>query len=225
MRCRAQGAGLVRSDIGDQRRSTLVSALYIVVCRLLELIVLVGRCERAKELEILVLRHEVSILRRQAGRPRFEAHDRVLLAALSRMLPRRSWNAFLVRPETLLRWHRQLVARRWTYPRRGPGRPPIGRDVRELVVQLARGNPSRGYLRIVGELRKLGIAVSATSIRTILAQAGLPPAPQRHRQSWRSFLRAHGDSILACDFFTVDTVWLRRLYVLCACFRTCGVGW
>jgi putative transposase len=133
----------------------LVSALYIVVCRLLELIVLVGRCERAKELEILVLRHEVSILRRQAGRPRFEAHDRVLLAALSRMLPRRSWNVFLVRPETLLRWHRQLVARRWTYPRRGPGRPPIGREVRELVVQLARENPSWGYLRIVGELRKL----------------------------------------------------------------------
>ena len=93
------------------------------------------------------------------------------------MLPRSSWNVVLVRPETLLRWHRQLVARRWTYPRRGPGRPPIGRAVRELVVQLARENPSRGYLRIVGELRKLGIAVSATSIRTILAQAGLP---QRH---------------------------------------------
>jgi putative transposase len=172
----------------------LVSALYIVVCRLLELIVLVGRGDRAKELEILVFRHELSILRRQAGQPRFEAHDRVLLAAFSRMLPRRSWNVFLVRPETLLRWHRRLVARRWTYPHQRPGRPPISTEVRELILRLAR--------------------VSATSVRNILTRAGLPPAPQRDRQSWRGFLRARGESILACDFFTVDTIWLRRLYVL-----------
>jgi putative transposase len=192
----------------------LVSGLYLVVCRLLGLVVLVGRGDRAKELEILVLRHELSILRRQVGRPRFEAHDRVLLAAFSRMLPRRSWNAFSVRPETLLAWQRRLVARRWTYPHRRPGRPPISRDVRELILRLARENSSWGYLRIAGELRKLGIAVSATSVRNILANAGLPPAPQRDSQSWRSFLRAHGESILACDFFTVDTVRLRRLYVL-----------
>jgi putative transposase len=102
----------------------LVSALYLVVCRLLELIVLVGRGDRAKELEILVLRHELSILRRQVGRPRFDAHDRILLTAFSRMLPRRSWAAFSVRPETLLAWHRRLVARRWTYPHRRPGRRP-----------------------------------------------------------------------------------------------------
>ena len=192
----------------------LLSALYTVVCRLLELIVLVGRRDRAKEIEILVLRHELSILRRQVRSPRFAPHDRLLLAGLSRMLPRRSWSVFLVRPETLLRWHGRLVARRWTYPHRRPGRPAIGRDVRELVLRLARENPSWGYMRIVGELRKLGIVVSATSVRTILARAGLPPAPQRDRQSWRTFLRAHGESILACDFFTVDTVWLRRLYVL-----------
>ena len=102
----------------------LVSALYVVVGRLLELVVLFARGDRAKELEILVLRHELSILRRQVGRPRFEPHDRLLLAALSRVLPRRSWNAFPVRPETLLRWHRRLIARRWTYPHRRPGRPP-----------------------------------------------------------------------------------------------------
>jgi hypothetical protein len=144
-----------------------VSVLYIVVCRLLELIVLIGRRDRAKELEILVLRHELSVLRRQAGQPRFEPHDRLLLAALSRMLPRRSWNAFLVRPETLLRWHRRLVARRWTYPHRPPGGPPISRGVRELILRLARENPSWGYPRIAGELRKLGIAVSATSVRNI----------------------------------------------------------
>jgi putative transposase len=191
-----------------------VSGLYVVVCRLLELLVLLGRRDRAKDLEILVLRHELSILRRQAGRPRFEMHDRILLAAFSRMLPRRSWAAFSVRPETLLSWHRRLVACRWTYPHRRPGRPPISRDVRELTLRLARENSSWGYLRIAGELRKLGIGVSASSIRNILVKAGLPPAPRRDSQSWRSFLRAHGESILACDFFTVDTVWLRRMYVL-----------
>jgi transposase InsO family protein len=191
-----------------------VSALYLVVCRLLELIVLVGRGDRAKELEILVLRHELSILRRQVKRPRLQPHDRLLLAALSRMLPRGFWNAFSVRPETLLSWHRRLVARRWTYPHRPPGRPPIGPDVRALIRRLARENSSWGYLRIAGELRKLGVAISASSVRNILVGAGLPPAPRRDSQAWRSFLRAHGESILACDFFTVDTVWLRRLYVL-----------
>jgi transposase InsO family protein len=191
-----------------------VSALYVVVCRLLELVVLLGRRERAKELEILVLRHELSVLRRRVGQPRYEPHDRLLLAALSRALPRCSWNTFLVSPETLLRWHRRLVARSWTYPHRRPGRPPLDRRVRELVVRLARENPSWGYVRIVGELRELGLAVSATSVRNILTKAGVPPAPQRDRQSWRSFLRAHGASILACDFFTVDTVWLRRIWVL-----------
>jgi putative transposase len=192
----------------------LVPALYVVVRRLLEFVVLLGRGDRAKELEILVLRHELSILRRQVGRPGFETHDRVLLAAFSRMLPRRSWTAFSVRPETLLAWHRGLVARRWTYPHRRPGRPSISRDVRELILRLARENSSWGYLRIAGELRKLSIAVSASSVRKILVKAGVPPAPQRDAHSWRSFLRAHGESILACDFFTVDTVWLRRLYVL-----------
>jgi transposase InsO family protein len=188
--------------------------LYVVVRRLLEFVVLLGRGDRAKEFEILVLRHELSILRRQVGRPRLEAHDRVLLAAFSRMLPRRSWNVFFVRPETLLSWHRRLVARRWTYPHRRPGRPAISRDVRELILRLARENSSWGYLRIAGELRKLEIAVSATSVRNILFKAGLPPAPRRDAQSWRSFLRAQGESILACDFFTVDTIWLSRLYVL-----------
>jgi putative transposase len=192
----------------------LVSSLYVLVCRLLELLVLFGRGDREKEVEILVLRHELSILRRQVGQPRFAPRDRLVLTALSRVLPRRRWDAFLVRPETLLRWHRRLVARRWTYPHRRPGRPPIGREVRELVLRLARENTSWGYLRIVGELRKLGIDVSATFVRNVLTSAGVPSAPQRDRQSWRAFLQAHADSILACDFFTVDTVWLRRLYVL-----------
>jgi putative transposase len=192
----------------------LVSLVYVVVCRVFALVALLARGERSKELEILVLRHELSVLRRQVTRPRFEPGDRLVLAALSRVLPRSSWSAFVVRPETLLRWHRRLVARHWTYPHRGPGRPPVGREVRELIVRLARDNPSWGYVRIVGELRKLGIDVSATLVRNVLADAGLPPAPQRDRLSWQSFLRSQGESMLASDFFTVDTVCLRRLYVL-----------
>ena len=193
----------------------LVSLVYVVVCRLFALVLLLGRGERSKELEILVLRHQLSVLRRQVKRPRFEPSDRLVLAALSRMLPRRSWRGvFHVRPETLLRWHGRLVARHWTYPHHGPGRPPVGGEVRALIVRLARENTGWGYVRIVGELRKLGIDVSATLVRNVLADAGLPPAPQRDRLSWRSFLRAQGESIIACDFFTVDTVWLRRLHVL-----------
>ncbi len=191
-----------------------VSFVYVLAGRLFELVVLLGRGERSKELEILVLRHELSILRRQVRRPRFAPRDRLLLAALSRVLPRRSWRVLLVRPETLLRWHRRLVAKQWTYPHRRPGRPPIDAEVRELVLRLARENNSWGYLRIVGELRKLGIEVSATLVRNVLRAAGVPPAPQRDQLDWRSFLRQHAATTLACDFLTVDTVLLRRLYVL-----------
>jgi putative transposase len=164
-----------------------------------------------------LLRHELSILRRQVRRPEFTERDRLLLAALSRMLPRRSWRAFVVRPETLLHWHRQLRARHWTYPHRRPGRPgrpPIDCEVRQLILRLARENSSWGYLRIVGELRKLGIYVSATLARNVLRAAAVPPAPQRGQLDWRSFLRQHAATMLACDFLTVDTVLLRRLYVL-----------
>jgi putative transposase len=192
----------------------LVSSLYLVACRLLALLVLLARADRSKELEILVLRHELAVLRRQVGRPQFDPPDRLILAALSRVAPRRSWSAFPVRPETLLRWHRRLIARRWTHPHRRPGRPPIEREIRELILRLARENTSWGYVRIVGELRKLGITVSATLARSVLAEARIPPAPQRDRLGWRAFLRQQGDSMLACDFLTVDTVWLRRLYVL-----------
>lgn len=192
----------------------LVSVVYVLACRLFAFVLLLARGERSKELEILVLRHELSVLRRQVKRPRLEPGDRLVLAALSRVLPRRSWSAFLVQPETLLRWHRRLVTRHWTYPHRSPGQPPIDRAVRELIVRLAGENTSWGYVRIVGELRKLGIDVSATLVRNVLVDAGLPPAPLRDRLSWRSFLRAQGESIIACDFFTVDTVWHRRLHVL-----------
>jgi hypothetical protein len=189
----------------------LVSLVYLVACRLLALVLMLARSDGSKELELLVLRHELLILRRQARRPQLTESDRLLLAALSRLMSRRSWHAFFDTPETLLRWHRRIVARRWTYPHRRPGRPPIDQAVRELIVRLARENSLWGYVRIVGELRKLGIIVSATLVRNVLARAGIPPAPERAASNWRSFLRQHGNTILACDFFTVDTVWLRRL--------------
>jgi len=178
------------------------------------LVVLLARSDRSKELELLVLRQELSILRRQARRPQLRESDRLVLAALSRVMPRRSWQAFLVTPETLLRWRRRIVACRWTYPHGRPGRPAVNQEVRQLILLLARENSRWGYVRIVGELRKLGITVSATLVRNVLARAGIPPVPERAASSWRSFLRHHGNTILACDLFTVDTVWLRRLYVL-----------
>ena len=157
---------------------------------------------------------ELAILRRQSRRATIRPVDRAILAALSRALPRSAWASLSVRPETLLRWHRQLVRRRWTYPHRRPGRPPLDRAVQALVVRLARENPSWGYKRIVGELRGIGISVSATSVRTILIRHGLPPAPQRDELSWRNFLRQRAATTLACDFFTVETAWLKRIYVL-----------
>jgi hypothetical protein len=192
----------------------LVSFAYVLARRLLELILLLGRSDGSKELEIVVLRHELSILRRQVMRPRLSQRDRLLLAALSRVLPRRSWQVFFVTPQTLLRWHRQLVRRRWPYPQRRPGRPPLDPSIRALVLRLARENSSWGYLRIAGELRTLGICVSGSYVRNVLVRAGVPPAPARDRLSWRAFLRQHAASTLACDFFTVETLTLQRLYVL-----------
>jgi putative transposase len=185
-----------------------------LVCRcLLQLVLLRRRSEAFKELEIVVLRHELSVLRRQARRPQLTMADRVLLAAASRLLPRPNWRSFMVTPATLLRWHRRLVARRWTCGDRR-GRPPISEEIRALVLRLARENPRWGYQRIAGELNGLGIAVSATTVAKILRQAGLGPAGERSGLSWRAFLRAQASSMLAVDFFTVETISLQRLYVL-----------
>ncbi len=138
----------------------------------------------------------------------------MLLAAVSTLLPRERWSVFVVSPQTLLRWHRELVARKWTNRRRLPGRPPLDPGLRELVLRLARENPRWGCVRIQGDLRKLGIRVGATTIRSILRGSGLGPAPRRQGTSWREFLRAQAQGIVACDFFTVETAWLRTLYVL-----------
>ena len=189
------------------------SLCYLMVQRLLKLAALRFRSDEFKELEIVVLRHELGVLRRQLGRPELSPSDRVFLSAASRLLPRARWRSFVVTPTTLLRWHRRLVARRWKYPSR-VGRPPISEEMRELVLRLARENPRWGYQRIVGELRRLGLMVSASMVRKLLAAAGLGPAGERAGLSWRKFLRAQAQSMLAVDFFTVETISLRRLYVL-----------
>jgi putative transposase len=138
----------------------------------------------------------------------------VLLAALSRLLPRVSWEMFFVTPATLLRWHRDLIARRWTYKRRRPGRPSTRKDIREAVLRLARENPTWGYQRISGELAGAGIRVPPSTVRDILKRAGLDPAPRRTGPSWGQFLRAQADGILACDLFHVETVFGKRIHVL-----------
>ncbi len=152
-------------------RGVVLSLLYWSLRRLLELLVLRMRAERAKEIEILVLRHQLRLLERQVARPQLRPADRALLAALSRVLPRRAWSSFVVSPATLLRWHREVVARRWTYPHRRPGRPETAFELRELVVRLARENPGWGYRRIQGELVGLGIKLAASTVWTILRQA------------------------------------------------------
>jgi putative transposase len=189
------------------------SLCYLALRRVLQLAALRFRSEEFKELEIVVLRHELAVLRRQVARPELRPADRVFLAATSRLLPRTSWRLLVVTPTTLLRWHRRLVARRWTYPGR-VGRPPIGGEIRALVLRLALENPRWGYQRIAGELRGLGVSVSATTVRAVLKNAGVGPAGERAGLSWREVLRAQAHSTFAVDFFTVETVWLQRLYVL-----------
>jgi hypothetical protein len=192
----------------------LWSFVYLAVRGVLGLIVLAVRPARSKDLEILVLRHELAVLQRQSSRPRLTCADRAFLAAVSRLLPRAAWGCFSVRPETLLGWHRRLVARRWTYPSARLGRPPLDPSVVALILRLARENPRWGYQRIVGELKGLGVTVSPTTVRTVLVEAGVPPAPDRSGMSWRAFLRQQAATTLACDFLTVETAFLQRVYVL-----------
>jgi putative transposase len=190
------------------------SLVYLLLRQILSMLTQLARDGGARDVELLVLRHEVAVLRRQVHRPKLQPADRVVLAALSRLLPRDRWSVFFVTPATLLRWHRQLVARHWTYPHRRAGRPAVSGEIRQLVLRLAEENPTWGHRRVHGELVGLGYRIAASTVWTILHRAGVDPAPRRSGPTWRQFLTAQAQSIIACDFFTVDTVFLKRIYVL-----------
>jgi putative transposase len=195
---------------------------YLILARVLSWLALLARSDATKDVEILLLRHEVAVLRRQnleprahAGRrgparPRLSWVDRALLSALSRLLPLELRRLRLVSPRTLLHWHAQLVARRWTYPRRHPGRPPVAPPIRALVLRMAQENSSWGYRRVQGELVGLGYAIATSTVWRILKVAGLDPVPRRTGPTWRQFLAAQAHAILAVDFAYIDTVFLRR---------------
>ena len=194
----------------------IFSAAYLVVRRLLGCLIVLARREVSKDAGLLVLRHENAVLRRQIGRIRYQPGDRLWLAALSRLIPRHRWGEVpAVTPAAPLAWHRRLVARKWDYAsRRRPGRPSTAAAIRTLVIRIAADNPARGHRRVPGELVKPGHRIAASTVRQILHDAGIDPAPRRTGPTWKQFLTAQARGILAAGFVHVDTVLLRRLYAL-----------
>jgi putative transposase len=192
------------------------SVVYLVVRCLLDCLMVLARREVSKDAELLVLRHENPVLRRQTSRVHYQPADRLWLAALSRLIPRHRWGVmFAVTPATLLAWHRRLVTRKWDYTsRRRPGRPPTAAAIRKLVIRIATDNPTWGHRRVHGELVKLGHPIAASTVWQILHAAGIDPAPGRAGPTWKQFLTAQARSIIAIDFVHVDTVLLRRVYAL-----------
>ena len=187
--------------------------IYVMFSKLLGWMVLRTRSDTTKEIEILVLRHQLAVLQRRTPRPRMSWTDRAVIAALARLLPVRRRVGLLVTPSTILRWHRLLVARRWTTQPARPGRPAIPAGLRALVLRLATENPTWGYRRIHGELAGLGYRIGASTVWKILHSAGIDPSPRRAGPSWAEFLRGQAHGIVACDLFHLDTITLRRLYV------------
>jgi len=189
---------------------------YLTVSRVFGWLALLARSDRAKDAEILILRHQVAVLQRQVTVPRLSWADRAALAALARLLPGIQFRQLrlIISPRTVLRWHADLVRWHWSCPRRAPGRPRTAQTVRSLVLEIARDNPGWGYRRIHGELAGLGRKIAPSTVWQVLKDAGIDPAPRRAGQSWRAFLDARAKTILATDFFHVDTVFLRRLHVL-----------
>jgi hypothetical protein len=184
--------------------------LCLIMVRVFGCLALLGRSQASKNAEIMMLRHEITVLRRQVARPKPDWAGRAVLAALARLLPAMLRAHRLVTPATLLAWHRRLIKRKWTYPNR-PGRPSVSQDT---VLRLARENPAWGYRRVHGELSRLGHNLSEATVRRILRARRPRPAPRKVDMSWRAFLRAQAHGLLACDFFPVDTIFLKRLYVL-----------
>jgi len=189
---------------------------YLAALRVFGWLVLLARSDRAKDAEILILRHQVAVLQRQVRTPRLSWADRAVLAALARLLPSGHLRQLrlIISPRTLLRWHADLVRRRWACPRRSPGRPRTAQAIRALVLEMAHDNPGWGYRRIHGELIGLGYKIAPSTVWQILNDAGIDPARTRAGQTWRAFLAGQATTILAADFFHVDTVFLRRLHVL-----------
>ena len=194
----------------------LASLLYSLLCALLDVLATSRGDQAQLRAEVLALRRQVQVLERGVKRVRWAPGDRMLLAALRNRLPKSAWAALLVRPETVLGWHRSLVRRKWAAYLRRPrrGRPRISTECRELIVRMAKENPGWGYFRIKGELLKLGHAVAATTIRSVLLGAGIPPSGRRVGLTWKQFLAAHAQTLVAADFLSVDTVFFKRLYVL-----------
>ena len=192
------------------------SLIYSVLRAVLEVLV-TSRTDQAKlQAEVLVLRRQVQVLERQIKRVRWKPADRMLLAALRERIPRSGWAGLLVKPETVLGWHRALVRGKSAAYSRRPrmGRPPISAESRQLILRMARENPGWGYFRIRGELLKVGHRVAATTICSVLLAAGVPPAGGRSQLTWKQFLAAHAESLIAADFFSVDTIFFKRLYIL-----------
>jgi len=198
---------------GEHPAVTL-SFLYRAFWRVLQLIRLIGRRDTDLAIEVVILRHEVAVLRRQVHRPALEPADRAVLAGLARLLTRQRLGHLFVQPSTLLRWHRDLVAKRWTYPHGRPGRPAIAKGTTAVVLRLAKENPQWGYRRIHGELATMGIVIAPSSVWAILKRHGIDPSPRRSGPTWAEFLAAQAKGLMACDFFHVDTILLGRLYVL-----------
>jgi len=194
----------------------IISVVYLLVRCLLSCLTVLTRHQVSKDAELLVLRHENAVLRRQIGRVRYEPGDRLWLAALSRLVPRHRWGeVFIMTPATLLAWHRRLVARKWDYTsRRRPGRPSTAAAIRKLVIRVATENPTWGHRRVQGELVRLGHPIAASTVWHILHDAGIGPAPRRTGPTWKQFLAAQACGIIAVDFVHVDTVLLHRLYAL-----------
>jgi putative transposase len=193
----------------------LIRLVYLITMRIFAWLVLLSRSSAAKNAEILILRHELAVLRRQVTAPKPGWPDRVLLSALARLLPRALRGHRIVSPRTLPAWHQRLVKQKWTHPP-SPGRPPLPEEIRDVIIRLGTENHQWGFRRVHGELRRLGHKVSPATVRRVLRAAGLGPAPRRQpaRGEWTAFLTAQASGLLATDLFHLDTIGLQRLYAL-----------